>query len=144
VKGNVVDLETVTRSVVPAALGEWDGRTVDWWERAWGSAQSSAWTDEQLPYLYELGDSLDRYWQLMAEVEKEPVVYDRFGQAKPNPAYQMAKGEWDRARDLSAQLGLLLKSKLDMGLKATEVEKASSSLRSRAARAVPDDPRKGN
>jgi len=134
-------LELVEREGVPEPAKEWSAWTVDAWDAAWLSVQAQGWSSEQEALVWLWAESLDRYVKLQRIVDAEPLVDDRFGVPRENPAHKMAKDAFKTMLDLADRLAIPFKSKVSLGLKVVEAEDRSLEARARAAAKAVKDPR---
>ena len=142
-RGNtpVTRLELVERESLPEPAAEWTAWTVDAWDMVWRSAQASGWSDEQKHLVWLWAEALERYIKLQQICDAEPLIGDRFGQSRENPAHKMAKDAFRQMLELADRLAIPFKSKVSLGLKASVIEDRSLAAQAEKAKRNISDPR---
>ncbi len=111
------------------------------WTAYWKDAVSGVMRSSDTALVQRWVRNVDRYYRLVAEADREPVVGGSMGQPRGNPIYQLALKIEDSIREAEKQLGIGPLNRLRLGVALTESAKSLADLNAEAENAQNNDPR---
>lgn len=120
------------RGLCPQAQTAWNG--------FWGDTVSGIMRPSDAPIVKRWVKAVDRYYRLLAEADREPIVAGSMGQARANPIYDVVLRMETSIRADEAQLGVDPLNRLRLGVALTESAKSLADLNTEAETDA-EDPR---
>lgn len=102
------------------------------WNAYWGNVLSGVMLGSDSPMVLRWIKNVDRYYRLLGEADREPVVVGSTGQPRPNPVYDLALKFEASIKDDEKQLGIGPLNRLRLGVAVTESAKSLADLNAEA------------
>ncbi len=110
------------------------------WRGYWSDSVSGVMRPSDAVIALRWAANLDRYYRLIAEADREPMVIGSTGQTRENPAYGVALKIEASIKDDERQLGIGPLNRLRLGAHLTEAAETLADINAEVISAG-DDPR---
>jgi P27 family predicted phage terminase small subunit len=110
------------------------------WQAFWGDVASGAMRPADTIVAVRWISDLDRYFRLVAQADREPIVTGSQGQIRANPLYDTAFKLQSAINDAERRIGISPLDRLRLGVALSESAKSLADLNAEATN-VENDPR---